>query len=532
MRTRLPSYVPMMAIVTALYLTLEIPFSVRLVEVLGGSPTADDISVMERSGRVLTGLAVAIWVAGTMVFPRMDRNGWPLSMSTPAALVAAVISALVTYHALDFIGHSAGDAPAETRKEAYLAALARGSLALPPDADHRILATSATIQAFVPAQALLGATGMSIADLSASEARARIGTPDSLRVALSDAVDSSYGRYREASQAYLEARSKIPSEAEAEYAKLIREVVAKHGSVPGPGFTTAWYVGQLRRKGMKIPSNFTLHHKGTFVSEYVRLARTAADTRYERTVSVHSANGRSIPAGLSRADFSVHPGVQPRIRRAVGLPEHGRAVHPDMGRAEFEQHAWRPLAEAAQSRILGAALAPDSEFAPGGKHAASGREAAQAARIPSMAIVLSVAGALLHVFKFSGYAFQMAGHATRMTWLSGFLRHAAAAAVTAAAVIWASSSGHPGAGTHPAANGYEPPFLLKAAISVQPGMAAAGDILGRIGGWQAYAAKLPTRTVPVTSVVAAHPSSPGGYVDLPSTGPMPSWRPSGAVTGS
>ncbi|MGO7821171.1 hypothetical protein ACC684_28385 [Rhizobium ruizarguesonis] len=79
-----------MLAITAGYLCLEIPFSVHLIQTVAAGNEAD-ISTVEKFGRILTGLAVGIFILGWSLLPTFAEEGTPRARQTPSC--AAPMSA-------------------------------------------------------------------------------------------------------------------------------------------------------------------------------------------------------------------------------------------------------------------------------------------------------------------------------------------------------------------------------------------------------------------------------------------------------
>ena len=92
-----PKYIWVMLICTGGYLTIEIPYSMHLVSVLGGQPTQADIDIIEKVGRLLTGIAIALAYVGVFVYPNHYKNGVTFSRATRSALFRGIPVVLVVF---------------------------------------------------------------------------------------------------------------------------------------------------------------------------------------------------------------------------------------------------------------------------------------------------------------------------------------------------------------------------------------------------------------------------------------------------
>lgn len=536
MRRKLPPYVPLMALVTACYLTVEIPFSVRLVEVLGGSPSKDDIDAMENFGRVLTGVAVSIWIVGVLLFPKLHARGKGMLFSLVAAAFVGMASTWATFTALDAVAHYTGfNSTGSDRKEAFLSVVARNQIA----ADGAIAGLSSTggndWNAFIAVSPMLssGETlssvyGTTPQDLARREARRLVGGPDDLRQALFgdqfDSVRQAFERYSKGSKEYLSAKANLDADAADAWGRFQAELRKKYPEgLPGRGFTHASIVRHIKFDlGIPVDQHWSIRDRAGFVGPYKKVALEKIEKAYSDEMLLQLGKGQTIPAGLDLEGFSAQPAIQKRIREEIGLEPSSAVISPKMSAASFMSQVYAPKVAAAEREFEQAISAPASEFEAGGRFAKRGIDAVKAARLPAMAILLSIAGAALHIYKLSGYLSRLLSSSARIGFLGGPFRHAVAASVATVAFVVMASSGNAvvqspaysqvkGEGIYAA--------LLHGAISIQPRFSMLGETLG-IGGWQAFAADMP---IPVSAIrheapaVAALPQ--GETVPLPTPAP-------------
>lgn len=551
MRYRIPAYIPLMALVTAAYLTVEIPFSVRLVEVMGGNPSPDDVDRLEGFGRVLTGVAAAIWLVGSFVLPRLHARGFGFFLSL--VLSAAIGSASVygTYLVLDAVAHETGRGSAGTeRKEAFIAGMARRQLAerglgdVTPTASNDWNTFVAVMPEIAGSSALVAATGMSPERLAEEEAARSVGSVEAMRKEVFGAgfaaIRRSYERYEEGSREYLEARSGLKAQADKAYDQLTAEVIRKYGRLPRQGWDNASIVREVRKRGIDVDQWWVVSDRRGFTGPYMKAVAKRIEDKYRRAVESALGEGAALKPGLGFDAFASHPGVQKQIRARLGLPASGPAIVPSMSAESFRAEVHQPKLDDARRNLLRAVAAPAKAFENGGEFAFLGTDAVKASRLPAMAILLSIAGAALHIFKFSGYAAQILAAIAGIGLARGAARHVWGTAATAAAFAAMVASGNAVTGSASYSEVRSEGIwqsLLEGAISIQPAFSDAGRLLGDFGGWQAFAADMPAPSRPSAAVArpaakavtmasaagdAAFAELPdGGLIPLPSPAPRP-----------
>lgn len=532
MRLKMPAYVPFMIAVTAAYLTVEIPFSVHLVEVMGGSPTQSDIDGMEGFGRILTGIAVSIWIVGALVFPRMGANGSSFFRSLAVAAAVTVASTAATYGALEqvaaFTGHSTDGTE---RKEAFISNLARGHISraggtgdLRSTGENDWNTFIAVAPMLFGKEAMVSAAGMDGEALAMEEAARLAGSPDEYRQKVFgpafDGVRSSYASYADGSKEYLDAKRNLARDADKAWETFLAECRKDSSCKPGRGFYHAAIVNKLRRAGVPVSDDWTITDKAGFVGPYMQVASKRIEEKYAEAVKLR-LNGTWIAPGLDIDGFAAHPYVQKQIRQSLRLPLQGAAVTPGMDGAAFRSAVYAPMLAKAQADLAKAAKAPASAFE-NGDFADVGIAAVKAARLPAMAILLSIAGAALHIFKVSGYLAQAAGYAAGVGSLArGFSRHAFGAAVAVSAFASMAMHGNSVTGTEAFAGMKAEGMyasLLEGAISIQPRFSSFGSLIGSVGGWQAFAAGMPA---PVRVNQAAAVTADAVAVAIPDVSRIP-----------
>lgn len=80
--THTPRHFPVIPSLTILYLAVGLMFSPRLPDVAGGRVSQETLEAADHPGRIISGIAVAHALCGSVLCPRLYRRGF----STAAAV--------------------------------------------------------------------------------------------------------------------------------------------------------------------------------------------------------------------------------------------------------------------------------------------------------------------------------------------------------------------------------------------------------------------------------------------------------------
>ncbi|WP_024587614.1 hypothetical protein [Aliihoeflea sp. 2WW] len=541
---RIPPFVPLMALITFVYLTLEVPFSVHLVQVLGNNPTQDEIDHIERCGRVLTGLAVSIWIMGIWIFPVAYKRGQPLLTSAIFAAAIATIVTYSTYRSLDvFAEYIADHSTAEVRHEAFKANLAKGYFAAHGKGDL-VPSNENDWNAFISVAAVLSSpgsfvsvAGANVEDKASLEAARFLGTPQHFRARVFEpifgGVRTAFDSYEEASMARSSRLSGAGQEADRHWNtyrdRLRRQNLAHVTSWSGAG--AARVRRQVQASGVPVRDNWHPNDERGFKRAASEELRRQVEERYRN--GVNNSAGGYIEPGLRFESFLKHSVIQKRIREDIGLPVSGSPILPEISDGDFVSIVYEPRAASLSKELADAFNSSSGEFSNYGRYEVFGVAAMKATRLPAMAILLSIAGAALHIFKFVSYLSWMYGLSRSLAHKKMLsLRYGSSLALTTCAFGYMFLAGNAITGTSAFAELRARGFyssVLEGAISIQPKFTFLGNALS-FGAWQLMVAHLPAsadensrqNAIDIVGVV-----SDANYRNLPDTGvPLPTSRPS------
>jgi hypothetical protein len=552
MHRRLPWYVPLMFILTAGYLAIEIPFSVHLAAVLGGNPTADDIHNIERFGRTLSGIAAAVAIVGMWHFPRMDRLGVSRVRACVSGLVIGAVVGSVTYMSLNaYADIRAEIADGQERKEAVIALLAKraitetgfiNQLGLNEHQRNGFLAAMPEIMSSDTMVAKSGRSLVQLASYAGEDLKEALGSASEFKREFFenrfDAGQEAFARYQELLDKTKSAHNRLEAEAENAWSdyKSRMDSAYPRGWPRRPGISGAMAWRKVRfGAGIPVPENWNLRDKAPFVAAVKKKGMDEIVQNYANAVESMLGKGVHLKPGLSYEQFLALPAVQKKIRDrmyGVDLPK-GVIITPAMNDKTFEKALYAPKIEQAIADMHEAISASASDFEYG-RLADQGKDAVKAKILPALAIVLSLTGAIVHIFKFSGYGLQIFAHIARIRPLQiAIVRHAVAATLIAVAGylyfgLTTTSFSSPAIERIADEGIYS--TILAGTVLVQPQLAEIGETLTQVGAWDVIAQHLPaprphTSFVASAETVASIIPESDEVASLPQIVPIPIARP-------
>lgn len=181
-----------LAVLTAIYLVCELAFNARLLDVVGSAASPDEITAIEKYGRTLSGVAVALVVLQVMmaIRARLGRG----SPSNVAILIACALAGGLTYEGLHrLVDTVVKDSSPELRRTSLTLVLLQQALLdgraeiAGLDEGRELLATAAG-KAFL---ALLPAMALTVENL---DQKLHAGKLQLLRVRISANVTARFGQ--------------------------------------------------------------------------------------------------------------------------------------------------------------------------------------------------------------------------------------------------------------------------------------------------------------------------------------------------
>lgn len=397
-----------------LYLCVEVPFSGYLMHLIAHGATQDQISVVEKFGRLLTGVAIFLAFVGGSLIPYCRIEFPKASEAIAVAVLGAFLTIGGTYGALWAIGqYSPLLVSQETLKRSYENVILQNEMRERGLGDMKPDLSSAAWNAYIATVPVVADRGRALGmidnadQLAEREAKRQLGSIEQFRTRffdqLSPEIERSYSTYRQASDGYLNAVGSIDRDAAEEWNRYIDELRRRYpDGVPTVGYTAAGIRKKVRTQ-IPVSSNWNVLDRGSFVAAYRKKARQEIASR---------SSGMDLPSGLSLSKFwqttKVQAVIGREIERNFGFQPTG-AVHPDISPKQFAARVYVPAYEQALEGIRSDKSKDQLE------------EAHRIATLPAMALLLSLAGAALHVFKGSCYAASLIGLKSYRHYVAGVI---------------------------------------------------------------------------------------------------------------
>lgn len=454
-----------------LYLCVEVPFSGYLMHLIAHGATQDQISVVEKFGRVLTGVAIFLAFVGSSLIPYCRFEFPKLSEAIGVTVLGALLTIGGTYAALWAVGqYSPLLVSQEALRRSYENVILQNEIRERGLGDLKPDLSSASWNAYVATMPVVADRERTMDlienpdQLAEREAIRQLGSIEQFRTRLFDQVspeiERSYSSYRQASDAYLDAVGRIDSDAAQEWNRYIDELRLRYpDGVPTRGYTAAGIRKKVRAE-IPVSENWHVLDRGSFIAAYRKNARQEIANR---------SAGMDLPAGLSMVEFWQTGKVQAEIARQVerdyGFRPSG-VIHPDIPPKQFAARVYVPAFEYLLEGIRSDKTNEELQ------------EAHRIATLPAMALLLSLAGAALHVFKGSGYAACLIGLKRYRHYVAGLVLISGIALMSlkgdgiTGATVYQNSKAH---GVYAQ--------IVEQAIRIQPGFDTFAEVFRSTGIW-------------------------------------------------
>ncbi|EFF78440.1 hypothetical protein [Achromobacter piechaudii] len=401
---------------TVVYLSFELGFNARLLDVVGSRATPHDIEELEFFGRTLSGIAAALVVLHVLWTRRLRTGGQP---SFLMIAVACAVTALLVFSAIKLLVNVLVDTrDADFRRVATNAgllqrSLVQGDLHLDGLVDDGVYARPEGKAFLAVFQVLL--SNIDNLDEKVEPKKRQVIRSDLQRQMKTFSFDGRDVRmtapgirgyhqvYTSVMQSVADRWKKYAGVPVASDIGLAREQdrawLDYRNSLSRRGWTPervpARYQGRVTqdvRKRIPVPADWQPHDRDTF-NEAV--AQQYWKTMRSRTVHVE---GDAIPPGLSYEDFVARPGVQKLLRQTLMVPASMSVAANYTDPASFKR-LYDGMLDRAVDEALPRFSANAVDFQRGGQHQKLGEDAARAAIVPPVALLCSLLGAVGHFAK-------------------------------------------------------------------------------------------------------------------------------------
>jgi hypothetical protein len=392
-------------VITLVYLCFELGFNARLLDVVGGNATPDDVEHIEIYGRSLSGIAAALVALQLMLRRRTPQGGGPslLRIGFTCLIIAVVVFGSIKM----LVDGLVKTRDAEFRRTAYNSVLLQrslvgGRLALDGLVDDPGIFAQPEGKAFL---ALFPFLAVSVDRLD-----------DRIKRIKDQLIEAAIRHEGEGGQGYYNGYVKVMKGTYANWQKYARIPTASDEGLLREQ-DKAWndYLRSLSRQGW-TPSTVPANRRGLVVSKVRKSApvpldwdpadevtfREAVEQRYRKAMSASAravtVGGERIAPGLAYPAFVARPGVQRELRGELGLPDSAQVAVSYASPREFNRlyEQWVGNQVRQRRRDYDASA---SSFAPRAHLAKEGEQATRATIVPPVALLFSLLGAIGHFSK-------------------------------------------------------------------------------------------------------------------------------------
>jgi hypothetical protein len=407
-----------LVVATLLYLLVELAFSARLLDVVGGAATPEQIHSIEIYGRTLSGIALALVVFQLLLHQRNHGKKW--RPSNAAIVLICSISAGILFVSLEALTNYLSNSSSPFFRHASLnivliqRALVEDRVRIDGLTDDREIFSRPEGKAFLALFPVMATFVERLEekirnaklDLIRNEVAQRAGGPEGYYKKYADAVQhagSEWKRYNAAGNRGDDVD--IGTRQDKAWNDYLRDL-RKRGWTPNtiPDQYRAKVLRKVQSK-VPVPSNWDLSDEEVFRAA---VARRVEDAKRGRSNSVQY-RGKQIPLGLAWPAFFAHPVVQGDLHEKLKLPRRVVLKPAYSSGDDFERTVFDPMVEELARGKIATYDAPVESFADGAKNAAEGREMARAAIVPPLALFFSLLGALGHFSKLCFLSMKAAG---------------------------------------------------------------------------------------------------------------------------
>jgi len=439
----MPWYLPVLLVITTIYLLVEISFASFLVDILGSQADQEVIDRTEHAGRLISGAALALAIWGFQL-PKFSLKR-PLR-SIAVLIISASIAITGVYHGERWLVDTMADTSIAPVKQQAMRALAvREELFVEKPSIVGIHAPApsvgdATWSAFrglFPFISLFQDDVLSLnedGETAAINAGVAATVPDAATFdrdilgALFQAAEVRYDLYLEAVQGRNRGIESAAGQVNRAWDQNVDAMYRLR--ILGANATDAkrrQNIPRLRRevqsRGIAVPNNWIPTDKETFQRAAWNKVMPQVNKAYNDALDRIFGRSVQIPPDLQNFDaFLRNPSVQNTLRSDLGLETPGAAVLPGLDNARLTAlHS--EYVTALSARLRAAYLGDPEPFRYGQEFYEVGATAMRALIVPPMALSLSLLGAIVHLIKFFNYLVAALSHGRSRFGIRRFLRN-------------------------------------------------------------------------------------------------------------
>ena len=413
----------LMLALTLLYLIVEMGFNARLLDVVGGLASPDEVESIEFYGRLIAGTAVALLGLGWVLKKALSQR-WSLRRTAGWAALTVGGCLFVTFYAqLALVNYLVANSTAQERARAALGVPMSylmvhhdfGLKDLELDADDFKRPEGKTLLATLPIllqsvdrlDERVRQQGQAFFELFAETRRGSLAANyQHYGDALAE-LDTLYRAYQQGSQRYQQATSPAAiaqhqQQAWDDYVQALKQRNRRLSPANVPRRHWPQVRRMLDEKRIQVSDNWQPNDRAGFNLAVAKRVRAEASGAYSAELFKH-IQGDWIKPGLSREGFFADPAMQKRWRDALYLPD-SLALKPDWSSDAFEHAIYRPTVRLDAEQFIEDRLVEPARYGDRNDKAALGRDSYRALIVPMIALLFSLLGAFTHIFKCAVFA--------------------------------------------------------------------------------------------------------------------------------
>nr|WP_315229223.1 hypothetical protein [uncultured Limnohabitans sp.] len=392
---------------TALYLCFELAFNARLLDVVGGVGTAEQIHYIERYGRVLSGAAVALIVLQLLLSRRTQSK-----IASPrgvAILFWCLLAASITFASLQiFIDTLVEHSSAAFRRTAVSIVLVQRALVKGEVELDGLIENDPRIFSRPEGKTFLALFPLMVSSIDRLDEKIADVKLQLISRQISDELGGAAGYYKKYTEAIKNTKEQWASYRSKGGSQSLDDQIKYRQN-------QAWrdYLDRLGKQGWTPATVPPIRHDAVRRKVKSEIPVTADwlpsdEAGFKEAVAIQvrrrvsSSNGKlntQIPLGMGWGEFLSHPNVQSKLQNQLKLPS-TVVVRAEYGSAaEFEKTVFTPLLTRLVRLQLPKYEASIASFADGQRFEQIGRDAVRAVLVPPVALLFSLLGAIGHFSK-------------------------------------------------------------------------------------------------------------------------------------
>ena len=418
-----PGYLLPLVAATMVYLLVECAFNSALLDIASTNNDKSVIDGIEFWGRIISGCAVALAICGNAVLPSLRKRNESILVYITECVLICVPIILIVYKAEHLLVETlVENSTPQERKTAGLLSLAskllktKDAIELKNLEIKKDLFTKPEEKTFVAlfsplAEDIPGIQKIILTQISPlikNDILSRIGTAENayekIYIPSVNSFKKLFTGYQSITQEYYKRYSDIPNIAEdrwSEYIKHLQEKRLRPDKVPAYAYSDVRF--HLKSNGIPIPDNWQPQDKRTFIKVCQEELARRYESEVRQSLSKICPFLASLPLNINNLNsFLEHPNTLSEWKKMINAPQYSK-LKDDMSLMEFKSLVYIPMYTHLET--LGTEIFYDEDltFGSKGKNEEFGKNAYRALIVPTLALLFSLIGIIVHLCKFTYY---------------------------------------------------------------------------------------------------------------------------------